>query len=385
MHVQEREYKNMRREGIGYLPQFDNVEECIYKLLRFYTEERGRIELKRFLEENFKQTGSRKGWSENTIRMLQNTLYNYGLIRETSDYVYIITEEGRKLLKYGNEEQLLILLHKHVKYMGELLGELEKQKLKREDLEKRAKYYYGLSFNNTDLTRRLQIFKGTGLVISNRHKEYMLTCKGEDFLEKIRGDIEQVKNKGTCSEEIHIEEKRANVEIYDIQEKMNDSTKDKEYSMCKESKEEKEVLDERQIVHNLQEKFIYYFAKHNLREKSAVFNELNFKEKKGLKKITADLIIYRPNTVVNDLKLVVEIVTEKNRNYDFLEKLFEYRTPKIGACWMVDYVTNLITIFDWKNNVYEIKNISEEFFPSDYPGMKIDFMSLKKKESIEIG
>ena len=37
----------MRKEGIGYLPQFDNTEHTIYKLLNFYMEKRGRVELRR--------------------------------------------------------------------------------------------------------------------------------------------------------------------------------------------------------------------------------------------------------------------------------------------------------------------------------------------------
>lgn len=45
----------MRKEGIGYLPQFDNTEHTIYKLLNFYMEKRGRVELRNFLEENFRQ------------------------------------------------------------------------------------------------------------------------------------------------------------------------------------------------------------------------------------------------------------------------------------------------------------------------------------------
>ena len=40
----------MRKEGIGYLPQFDNTEHTIYKLLNFYMEKRGRVELRNFLK-----------------------------------------------------------------------------------------------------------------------------------------------------------------------------------------------------------------------------------------------------------------------------------------------------------------------------------------------
>ena len=99
----------MRKEGIGYLPQFDNTEHTIYKLLNFYMEKRGRVELRNFLEENFRQKKG-NGWSDNTIRMLQNTLCSYGLIIEVEDYIYVITDEGRHWLNYGSSEDLVILI-----------------------------------------------------------------------------------------------------------------------------------------------------------------------------------------------------------------------------------------------------------------------------------
>lgn len=191
----------MRKEGIGYLPQFDNTEHTIYKLLNFYMEKRGRVELRNFLEENFRQKKG-NGWSDNTIRMLQNTLCSYGLIKEVEDYIYVITDEGRHWLNYGSSEDLVMLIHDHIKYIGELLGELEQQKMTRVELQKRAEIYYGLKLNNTDLTRRIQILKGTGNVTVNRHKEYMLTETGHDLLKKMRLKLDKRKYVEESNEQI---------------------------------------------------------------------------------------------------------------------------------------------------------------------------------------
>ena len=68
--------------------------------------------------------------SDNTIRMLQNTLCSYGLIKEVEDYIYVITDEGRHWLNYGSSEDLVMLIHDHIKYIVEWLGELEQKKMK---------------------------------------------------------------------------------------------------------------------------------------------------------------------------------------------------------------------------------------------------------------
>ncbi|WP_418403153.1 hypothetical protein, partial [Blautia sp.] len=240
----------MRKEGIGYLPQFDNTEHTIYKLLNFYMEKRGRVELRNFLEENFRQKKG-NGWSDNTIRMLQNTLCSYGLIKEVEDYIYVITDEGRHWLNYGSSEDLVMLIHDHIKYIGELLGELEQQKMTRVELQKRAEIYYGLKLNNTDLTRRIQILKGTGNVTVNRHKEYMLTETGHDLLKKMRLKLDKRK---------YVEESNEQIPEQKQQERS--------FKKSVSSQKKKEDFDEIQIIYKVQERFIYYFAEHNLMDKT---------------------------------------------------------------------------------------------------------------------
>ena len=72
----------------------------------------------------------------------------------------------------------------------------------RVELQKRAEIYYGLKLNNTDLTRRIQILKGTGNVTVNRHKEYMLTETGHDLLKKMRLKLDKRKYVEESNEQI---------------------------------------------------------------------------------------------------------------------------------------------------------------------------------------
>lgn len=176
----------MRKDGIGYLPDFKNTVETVKVLLNFFKEEKGTIELKYLLESYF----GKKDISNNTVRLLQNTLSNYGLIYETQDYVYTVTDRGREWIKKGGEEELLMIIHEHVTYMGELLLELEGNRMSREEIQERAISFCDVKFSNTDITRRLQIFKSTGMVDMNRQKKYSLTQKGRAFLSRLELDVE---------------------------------------------------------------------------------------------------------------------------------------------------------------------------------------------------
>lgn len=355
----------MRKEGIGYLPQFDNTEHTIYKLLNFYMEKRGRVELRTFLEENFRQKKG-NGWSDNTIRMLQNTLCSYGLIKEVEDYIYVITDEGRHWLNYGSSEDLVMLIHDHVKYIGELLGELEQQKMTRVELQKRAEIYYGLKLNNTDLTRRIQILKGTGNVTVNRHKEYMLTETGHDLLKKMRLKLDKRK---------YVEESNEQIP----EQKQQERSFQKSVSRQK----KKEDFDEIQIIYKVQERFIYYFAEHNLMDKTIALGEIKFKKNNNIERIVPDLIIYEKENDVKNIKLVVEIITDKTRDYDFTEKVFKYQMLKVEECWMVDYTSGNIMVFDWKKGCFHMMNIFEKSCFENYPGLEIDFSDLKTKNTID--
>lgn len=357
----------MRKEGIGYLPQFDNVEQTIYKLLRFYIEERGSIELKKFLQDNFLQKKG-NGWSENTIRMLQNTLCSYGLIKEVKDYVYMITDEGKKWLNDGTDETLIMLIHDHVKYIGELLGELEQQRLTRVELQRRAEVYYGLKFNNTDLTRRIQILKGTGYVSVNRHKEYELTEKGNELLEKMRSKLEKKK----CAEKLENQIFRQKPQL----EKRIDNLGKKQMK--------KEAFDERQIIYKLQEKFIYYFAQRNLVQKTAALCEFKYKNKNNVENIVPDLVIYKKENETPNIELIIEIISEKTRDYDFTEKIFKYQMIGVEECWMVDYISENIMMFDWKKGCFHMHSIYEKDFSVKYPGIQVDFADLKMKKVIDL-
>lgn len=344
----------MRKEGIGYLPQFDEVVGSMRELLEFFQEERGIIEFSRFVELHFEG----KNRSESTIRLLQNTLSNYGLIRETQDYVYVITNLGQQWLRNGSPEELIKIIHDHVSYMGEILLELEEQKLSREEIQNRALQFYDIQFNNTDITRRLQVFKGVGMVAMNRKKIYSLTQKGADFLHNIT-----------------LEPKKMICEV--------DNERKEEQENFVNSFTEKifEKLNEDAIIKKLYEKILSYLR--NIRSFSEVasYKKIQYKTSKGLKVIKPDVLIYFTNKEQMKLQLVIEIITEETRNSDFLEKLFDYKKIGVEECWMVDYVSGNVMIYDWKNGLFSTNKLSATIESNNFSLLKMDFSRLEEEKS----
>mgnify|MGYP000000873323 FL=1 len=80
---------------------------------------------------------------------------------------------------------------------------------------------------------------------------------------------------------------------------------------------------------------------------------------------------------------MVEIITDKTRDYDFTEKVFKYQTLKVEECWMVDYTSGNIMVFDWKKGCFHMFNIFEKNCFENYPGLEIDFSDLKTQNTID--
>ena len=177
------------KKNIGYLPNMANARVCIYSILEFYQHEKGNQAFQKFFEERF---GSK---SENTLRLTQNTLVNYGLIRETDDYVFETTELGKKWLQNPTYEFLVNILNDRVEFIGELLLELQKKPCFADELIQKAAENYGFELGGSDLSRRMQILKAAEMVKMNRRKQYSITEKGRIFLNKI--DREKVVGTGT--------------------------------------------------------------------------------------------------------------------------------------------------------------------------------------------
>lgn len=341
----------MRKEGIGYLPDFKNTVETVKVLLNFFKEEKGTIELKYLLESYF----GKKDISNNTVRLVQNTLSNYGLIYETQDYVYTVTDRGREWIRKGGEEELLIIIHEHVTYMGELLLELEDKKMSREEIQERAISFCGVKFNNTDITRRLQIFKSTGMVNMNRQKKYCLTYKGRDFLSKLEldGNSQTVSEKENKTEQNIIEKESLKPLIVEKQ-------------------------DEYNIIKNLYKTVVYYFA--NRKSNSSVDFDAEIKSNiPEIQSVKADVLIYSVRGNKKIPELVIEVVTKETRNKDFLEKLFAYQKMGVKECWMVDYVSENVVIYDWKNGIFNIENINQKIRSKNFPYLNINFTCLQEK------
>lgn len=339
----------MRKDGIGYLPDFKNTVETVKVLLNFFKEEKGTIELKYLLESYF----GKKDISNNTVRLLQNTLSNYGLIYETQDYVYTVTDRGREWIKKGGEEELLMIIHEHVTYMGELLLELEGNRMSREEIQERAISFCDVKFSNTDITRRLQIFKSTGMVDMNRQKKYSLTQKGRAFLSRLELDVE--------SQTVSEKQNKAD---------QNAIEKEKPFII--------EKQNEYNIIKNLYKTVVYYFA--NRKSNSSVDFDAEIKSNiPEIQSVKADVLIYTARENKKIPELVIEVVTEETRNKDFLEKLFVYQKMGVKECWMVDYVSENVVIYDWKNGIFDIENINQKIRSKNFPDLNINFTSLQEK------
>lgn len=339
----------MRKDGIGYLPDFKNTVETVKVLLNFFKEEKGTIELKYLLESYF----GKKDISNNTVRLLQNTLSNYGLIYETQDYVYTVTDRGREWIKKGGEEELLMIIHEHVTYMGELLLELEGNRMSREEIQERSISFCDVKFSNTDITRRLQIFKSTGMVDMNRQKKYSLTQKGRAFLSRLELDVE--------SQTVSEKQNKAD---------QNAIEKEKPFII--------EKQNEYNIIKNLYKTVVYYFA--NRKSNSSVDFDAEIKSNiPEIQSVKADVLIYTARENKKIPELVIEVVTEETRNKDFLEKLFVYQKMGVKECWMVDYVSENVVIYDWKNGIFDIENINQKIRSKNFPDLNINFACLQEK------
>lgn len=167
----------MRKQGIGYLPDMKNMGMTIAKILTFYAEEKTQEEFEEFFRHNFGYK------SENTLRLTQNTLVNYGLLEENEDYIFSATELGKCWLEKKSKTHLVNIINEHVEYISELLLELQKQNLSGEQLTERAKVYYGLSLNSSEMSRRCQLLKDAELIKMNRRRIYVLTEEGHKFTE----------------------------------------------------------------------------------------------------------------------------------------------------------------------------------------------------------
>ncbi|MDO4274964.1 MAG: Uma2 family endonuclease [Eubacteriales bacterium] len=353
----------MRKESIGYLPKFDEAEDCICDLLEFFKEEKSSIKLEEYVETCY---GIK---NRNTIRLLQNTLLNYGLIRETEDYIFVITNEGRQWLQHGGKEELIQIIHEHIAYIGELLEQLEKQKMSREELQNRALQYYGIEFNNTDITRRLQIFKSVGMVRVNRHKQYELTEYGSQFLQKITLEkkTEGIRKSSAPQTEKQQEFFLSPAEVPEFE--LKAATENG-------GKKEDECNIEKIITCGLYEKVIKYIEDYKSFYKVALAAKVQCKGDKNRKELHPDILIYRERNCSRKLVLGIEIVMSNTRNDDFLNKLFLYKCMGFPECWMVDYMFKKILVFDWKNNHFSIHDFDDNLEHKEFKGLLINLEEL---------
>ena len=58
-------------------------------------------------------------------------------------------------------------------------------------------------------------------------------------------------------------------------------------------------------------------------DKTIALGEIKFKNNNSIERIVPDLIVYERENDIKNIKLVVEIITDKTRDYDFTEKVFK--------------------------------------------------------------
>lgn len=194
----------VKKDGFGYLPNMSDIQSSIRDILEFYIEEKTTLSFAEYIK------GKYGNKSDNTVRLIQNTLSNYGLIHEVDDYVYCTTDIGRKWLEKCSMWELVRIIHEHIKFIGEILYELREKSLNGEELSIHAEVYYNLDVHGADLTRRIQLLRGAGMVRMNRRKVYILTQEGAEFLRTISIDVRREHvNDDRCADSAEVIEDRS--------------------------------------------------------------------------------------------------------------------------------------------------------------------------------
>lgn len=74
---------------------------------------------------------------------------------------------------------------------------------------------------------------------------------------------------------------------------------------------------------------------------------------------------------------IVEIVSPGSKRMDYHIKLFKYRTAGVKEYWIVDPIKNLISTYNFKNEMTEIYTFADKVKAEIYEDLEIDFSEIK--------
>ncbi len=73
---------------------------------------------------------------------------------------------------------------------------------------------------------------------------------------------------------------------------------------------------------------------------------------------------------------IIEIVSLSSRPVDYNKKLFKYRTAGVREYWIVDYLRNLITVYNFEHDVMTDYTFSHKVKAGIYEDLVIDFSGI---------
>jgi hypothetical protein len=119
--------------------------------------------------------------SEITLGNAIKPIIHSGLLSREASGVHLSTH-GKSWLNNKDPEQLVSVLHAHVRFIGEILRELEQESMSSPALLKIAREKYGFGWTTGGaISMRIKWLVATGLVNSYSHK-YHLSDRGKDLL-----------------------------------------------------------------------------------------------------------------------------------------------------------------------------------------------------------
>ena len=73
---------------------------------------------------------------------------------------------------------------------------------------------------------------------------------------------------------------------------------------------------------------------------------------------------------------IIEIVSPSSRPMDYNKKLFKYRTAGVREYWIVDYMRNLITVYNFQQDEMTDYTFSDKVKAGIYDDLMIDFSEI---------
>jgi hypothetical protein len=121
-----------------------------------------------------------------SVATVANQLAPAGLLKRLADGKIELTDQARQWLADPNDAFLITVFHEHIRFVGELLSELQAGGLTREELREVAAQQYSLGWNSLDqVNRRCAWLQVTGLVELRYDHNLVLTEDGRALLKTL--------------------------------------------------------------------------------------------------------------------------------------------------------------------------------------------------------